>query len=466
MDHVDIEGFQSEGGDDHVRTAWTATAHIITAVIGAGVLAVPWSVAQLGWLFGPIVLILFACITYYTAILLSNCYRYPDKVTGRRNRVYMDAVTAILGPKQKLLCGSAQHVVLCGALIGYTITTAKSMIAVKKSNCYYKHGRDAECQTSGNIYMLVFGVLEIILAQLPNLEKVTFLSFMAATMSFAYSFIGLGLCTAKLAENQRLKGTLTGIRVGNGGISAVKKTWSVFQALGNIAASYSYSVVLIEIQDTLRSPPPEHDSMKRANLSAIAVTTVFYVTLGCIGYAAFGNSAPGNFLTGFGFYEPYWLIDIGNICIVIHLVGAYQVYAQPVFPLIENWVAARCPSSSIFAKVYRINMPTANTAVELSALKLLSRSVFIVLITTVAMVVPFFNEFIGLLGAVTFYPLTVYFPVSMYMVQDNVERGSSKWLTLKLLDFFALVVCLLAAVGSVAGIVDSLRHDAPFKSVH
>lgn len=46
---------------------------------------------------------------------------------------------------------------------------------------------------------------------------------------------------------------------------------------------------------------------------------------GLLGYAAFGNKAPGNFLTGFGFYEPYWLVDIGNVFIVIHLVGAFQV---------------------------------------------------------------------------------------------------------------------------------------------
>ncbi|KAK8698832.1 hypothetical protein V6N13_114938 [Hibiscus sabdariffa] len=47
-------------------------------------------------------------------------------------------------------------------------------------------------------------------------------------------------------------------------------------------------------------------------------------------HAAFGNNPPGNFLTGFAFTKAYWLIDIakhwdGNMCIVVHLVGAYQV---------------------------------------------------------------------------------------------------------------------------------------------
>ena len=79
------------------------------------------------------------------------------------------------------------------------------------------------------------------------------------------------------------------------------------------------------MKDTLKSPPPEKQTMKRASMVAIFVTTCFYLCCGCFGYAAFGNDTPGNLLTGFGFYEPYWLIDFANACIVLHLLGGYQV---------------------------------------------------------------------------------------------------------------------------------------------
>jgi len=65
--------------------------------------------------------------------------------------------------------------------------------------------------------------------------------------------------------------------------------------------------------------------MKKATATGISITTFFYLLCGLLGYQAFGNKAPGNFLTGFGFYEPYWLVDIGNVFIIVHLVGAYQV---------------------------------------------------------------------------------------------------------------------------------------------
>jgi amino acid permease len=65
--------------------------------------------------------------------------------------------------------------------------------------------------------------------------------------------------------------------------------------------------------------------MKKATVWSIIITSFYYMSIGMVGYAAFGDAAPGNLLTGFGFFEPYWLIIIANLAIVIHLLGAYQV---------------------------------------------------------------------------------------------------------------------------------------------
>lgn len=80
-----------------IGTVWTASAHIITAVIGSGVLSLAWATAQLGWIAGPTVMFLFSFVTYYTSTLLSACYRHGDPVYGKRNYTYMDAVSANLG---------------------------------------------------------------------------------------------------------------------------------------------------------------------------------------------------------------------------------------------------------------------------------------------------------------------------------------------------------------------------------
>lgn len=80
-----------------VGTVWTASAHIITAVIGSGVLSLAWATAQLGWIAGPSVMFLFSFVTYYTSTLLAACYRSGNPDSGKRNYTYMDAVRANLG---------------------------------------------------------------------------------------------------------------------------------------------------------------------------------------------------------------------------------------------------------------------------------------------------------------------------------------------------------------------------------
>lgn len=90
---------------------------------------------------------------------------------------------------------------------------------------------------------------------------------------------------------------------------------------------YNLFVLLIlkNLQDTIKSNPPELVAMKKATVVGVSVTTMFYMLCGLLGYIAFGSDAPGNFLAGFGYFEPTWIVDFANACIVVHLVGAYQV---------------------------------------------------------------------------------------------------------------------------------------------
>jgi amino acid permease len=77
---------------------WTASAHVITAVIGSGVLSLAWSMAQLGWVAGPVTMLVFAAVTALQSTLFADCYRSPDPEHGpHRNRTYAGAVDRNLG---------------------------------------------------------------------------------------------------------------------------------------------------------------------------------------------------------------------------------------------------------------------------------------------------------------------------------------------------------------------------------
>ncbi|KAJ6330192.1 hypothetical protein OIU76_008925 [Salix suchowensis] len=380
--------------------------------------------AQLGWIAGIGVLLTFSVITYYTSSLLADCYRYPNSVSGKRNYTYMAAVNAYLGENMRKVCGLFQFLILSGATIGYTITAAVSMMAIRKSNCFHKRGHGAPCKFSSNQYMIGLGITEILVSQIPNFHKLSWLSTIAAVMSFVYSSIGLGLAFAKVISGHGHRTTLTGVEVGVD-VTAAEKIWTIFRAIGDMAFACAYSVILIEIQDTLR--------------------------------------APGNMLTGFGFYEPFWLIDLANVCIVVHLVGAYQVLAQPLFSTFESWASLRWPNSGFVNTEYPLKIGSKKLNFSINFLRLTGRTAFVMVVTLLAMALPFFNEILALLGAISYGPMTVYFPVEMHIAQNKIKRLSLRGLALQLLNLVCFLVSIAAASSAIQGMGHGLLASKPFQ---
>lgn len=117
--------------------------------------------------------------------------------------------------------------------------------AIRQSDCFRRNGAGARCDASGTVLMLAFSVVQVVLSQFPGLEHITWLSVVAAVMSFAYSFIGLGLSVGQWVSHG---GGLGGRIAGATAASSTKKLWNVLLALGNIAFAYTFAEVLIEIQ--------------------------------------------------------------------------------------------------------------------------------------------------------------------------------------------------------------------------
>lgn len=83
--------------------------------------------------------------------------------------------------------------------------------------------------------------------------------------------------------------------------------------------------------------------------------------------------------------------------------------------------------------------------------RLVVRSCYVLLITVVACVFPFFGAIAGLVGAVTFFPLSIYFPYALYRKVYKVGT----WFSALLWTIWTalLVVAILATIGSVRNII-------------
>lgn len=119
-------------------------------------------------------------------------------------------------------------------------------------------------------------------------------------------------------------------------VSTVDKVFGVFNALGSIAFSFNYMLILLEIQDTLKQPPSAVTQMKKATVISTVTTVSLYLAVALSGYAAFGNNVQDNIMTSFT--GPRWALLIANIGVLLHMLTAFLVYALPVFDAYESWL--------------------------------------------------------------------------------------------------------------------------------
>ncbi|KAI3891343.1 hypothetical protein MKX03_031439 [Papaver bracteatum] len=71
------------------------------------------------------------------------------------------------------------------------------------------------------------------------------------------------------------------------------------------------------------------------------------------------------------------------------------------------------------------------------------------------MTFPYFNKVLGVLGTISFWPLTIYFPVQMYFVQLKVEAWTRKWIIFQIFSIVCFLISTIALIGCFQGIISA-----------
>jgi proton-coupled amino acid transporter len=463
---------------------WGATSHIVTAVVGAGVLSLPYSLNVLGWVGGPIMILVMAYITLKTSVLLADCYY----VHGKRRRTYREVVNAVFGRRGDIILGWFQYPNLWLTAVAYNITGGSCMMNIAARACQIQGSPEDQCShPSLTVFIIIFGACQVFLSQVPNMDQSLWVSIIGAVMSIMYSFITIGLSISVVAEGNA-HGTVQGMpgdviypSVTN---TALGKTMGIFNAFGTIVFAFSFSMILIEIQDTLHPGMPRNKysmaklegldeqqkaaviakareaaadetesgdggeahvvlddrdrfevvQMRKAVTAALYIITAFFMTIAVLGGLAYGYNSCGNILSCFE--NPAWLIIAANTMVLIHVLAAYQVYSQPVFYLVETWIHDHP----------KIPLTCHNPFPA----RIAFRALYAVVACFISTVLPFFWDMVGLVGALGFWPTTVIFPVWMWRRVYKHSRKTAFFLEGINLVSFLLTIC--ATIGAVYSI--------------
>ncbi|KAF8028284.1 hypothetical protein BT93_E1018 [Corymbia citriodora subsp. variegata] len=305
---------------------WYSAVHNITATVGAGVLSLPYAMSELGWGPGVAVLFLSWIITLYT---LWQMVQMHEMIPGRRFDRYHELGQYAFGLKLGLYIVVPQQLVVeVGVNIVYMVTGGKSLQKFHHTvRC--KEPETTSCKELKTTYfIMIFASVHFVLSHLPNFNSISGISLTAAVMSLSYSTIAWGASVHK--------GVQPGVQYSYRSPTTAGKVFDFFSALGAVAFAYAGHNVVLEIQATIPSTPdkPSKGPMWRGVIVAYIIVAFCYFPVALIGYWMFGNSVNEDILITLN--RPKWLIAMANMFVVIHFIGGYQIYAMPVFDMIET----------------------------------------------------------------------------------------------------------------------------------
>ncbi|QHN87285.1 Lysine histidine transporter [Arachis hypogaea] len=398
---------------------WYSAFHNVTAMVGAGVLSLPYAMSELGWGPGVTVLVLSWIITLYT---LWQMVQMHEMVPGKRFDRYHELGQYAFGEKLGLYIVVPQQLIVeIGVNIVYMVTGGRSLQKFHNTVC-------SDCKKIKlTFFIMIFASVHFVLSHLPNFNSISGVSLAAAVMSLSYSTIAWAASAHKGVQENAEYGYRSSSRVGT--------VFGFFNALGDVAFAYAGHNVVLEIQATIPSTPekPSKGPMWRGVIVAYIVVALCYFPVALVGYWMFGNGVEDNILVSLE--KPKWLIAMANMFVVVHVIGSYQIYAMPVFDMIET------------VMVKKLNFKPTRI------LRFIVRNVYVAFTMFIAITFPFFRGLLGFFGGFAFAPTTYFLPCIMWLAIYKPRKFGLSWWANWICIVLGLCLMILAPIGGLRQII-------------
>ncbi|KAL8549408.1 hypothetical protein ACS0TY_008298 [Phlomoides rotata] len=375
---------------------------------------------------GTLVMVICWCITMNTMwqmIQLHEC------VPGARFDRYYDLGRHVFGHKLGAwIVLPQQLIVQVGCDIVYMVTGGKCLKKFFEIAC-------TNCKPIKQSYWItIFGSFHFFLSQLPDFNSISTVSMAAAIMSLSYSSIAwVGSLSRGRAPN---------VSYGYKNTSRVDYMFRAFNALGQITSAYAGHAVVLEIQATIpsTSEKPSRIPMWRGAVWAYVINAICYFPVALVGYWAFGQDVTDNVLVALD--KPPWLIATANLMVFVHVIGSYQVYAMPVFEIVEKTM------------ITILNVPPG------LGLRIIVRSVYVALTLFLGVTFPFFGDLLGFFGGFGFASTSYILPSVIWLKIKKPERFSRSWAINWGCIFVGVFVMFASTISGLRNIiVDSSSYE-------
>ncbi|KAI3706457.1 hypothetical protein L6452_24213 [Arctium lappa] len=402
---------------------WHSGYHLTTSIVAPPLLSLPFAFASLGWTAGVLSLVIGAIVTFYSYNLISLVLEHHAEL-GHRHIRFRDMAYDILGPRWgKYYVGPIQFMVCYGAVVGNILLGGQCLKAI-----YVLWNPNGTMKLYE--FVITFGVLMLILAQVPSFHSLRHINLISLLLCLLYSS---SATAASIYIGTSSKGPHKDYSLSSNDETRI---FGIFNAMAIVATTFGNGIIP-EIQATLA--PPVKGKMFKGLCVCYAVVTVTFFSVGISGYWAFGNEAAGLILSNFLDHDgnplvPRWFIVMINIFTILQLSAVAVVYLQPTNEVLEKTFAD--PTSGEFS---------ARNVVP----RVISRSISVILATTIAAMLPFFGDINAMIGAFGFLPLDFVLPMVLFNLTFKPSKRSPVfWLNSSIAVVFS-AVSVTAAVAAV-----------------
>ncbi|KAI7897134.1 transmembrane amino acid transporter protein-domain-containing protein [Mucor mucedo] len=392
---------------------------IICVVAGTGILAIAHALSRSGWI-GLLFLILSASMSQFTGIILIKCL-YTE---NRRLKDYADIGFAAFGRPGQFIGSLFSLLMLFLTPTIYVILASENISDILSQYGFIWLDRRA-CIW---IIAVVVGVPFILVR---NMKDVSFLSTFA---SMATVCLLLVVCVVSMSDfSEKTHAVHHDVAI----------TRNIPIAFSTFSFSYCGHVIYPHLEASMKTP----QRWSKVLLVATCVISIMYFTMGLVCYLVFGSHVESPIYKSLPIGSSQ---NVAMIVITIHVLLVIPFYLYVFTTRIESWLRIDEDEESKDEEEERH---------QRKLMRIILRLGQVVACGVIAMFIPFFSDFMNLVGTICSDTLTFILP-SIFWMKLNWSKRKGKYYYLEFIACFAVAtVGVFCATFGTMDAVKALIHD-------
>ncbi|OAD06569.1 hypothetical protein MUCCIDRAFT_107145 [Mucor lusitanicus CBS 277.49] len=373
---------------------------------GTGALGLPYALAQGGWI-GLFILCLSWILSVYTGVLLIRSMYYDGKT---RLSSYQEVATAAFGAFGGWIAFFFTAITLVGVPVLYLLLSGLNLHNVAKGS-------------SAELTFPIWVIICTCIVAIPflffrSMKEMTFLSIFGMLSTVVVILIVLGVAVKEAPDH---------VDSHHDGV-----IWNMFPiALSSISFSFGGNPVYPHVEQSMRN----RRDWNKVITAGLTFCVLLYFLAAVPGYYVYGSDSKSPI------YESLSDTNKGPKFASIIIITIHLILTTPI--LLTSFALD-------VEKMLKINPEHRSFFVEWT-LRFMFRGALIVVIAVIAIFVPFFGDFMSLLGAFSNCALVFIFPVVFYYKLTGVK--GKPWYEYIL----AFLTLLLGVVGLIFGTISAIE---------